>query len=154
MIELSLRPVPEHELEVVEAPESAPAAAIEQTCFVVPVRLNVDGEELLAYPGVYPDWRPLPVLGFATQLRRTTLGLEHGQSGMITLADGGFLSILRDGNSLVFTMSLAVIRVTTSRDDVVRAAVAFSQAACDYVQSIAPAMPTHPVWREWCPKRS
>lgn len=154
MIELTMRPMPDDELEAEEAPESTPAAAIEQTYFVVPVRLNIDGEELLAYPGVYPDWRPLPVLGFATQLRRTVLGLEHGRSGTITLADGGFLSISRDDANLVFTMSLAPVRVSAGRDSVVAAVVGFSQSACAYVKSIAPAMPTHPAWSEWCPDRS
>jgi len=154
MIELAFRPASEHELEGDENPESAPVAAIEHTYFVVPVRLNINGEELLAYPGVYPDWRPLPVLGFATQLRRTVVELGHGQSGTITLADGGFLSISRDGDSLVFMTSLAPVRVRTSRDEVVRAALDFSLAACKYVQTVAPAISTHPAWGGWCPDRS
>ena len=95
MIELSLRPDPEHDLEAEVAPEAAPAAAIEHTYFVTPVRLAVEGVELLAYPGVYPDWRPLPVLGFASQLLTTVVGLGHGKSGVVALDDGGFLSITR-----------------------------------------------------------
>lgn len=150
MIELEFRRILRDDLEIQEAPESAPAAAIEHTYFVVPVRLNVQGEELLAYPGVYPDWRPLPVLGFATQLRRTVTGLEHRQSGSITLADGGSLAISRDGSDLVFTRALAPVQVTASRDESVRAAVDFLLAVCEYVQSVAPTISTHPAWSGWC----
>ena len=152
MIELTLRPDPDPELEADEAPESAPAAAIEHTYFVVLVRLVVDGEELLVYPGVYPDWRPLPVLGFASQLRRAAMELEPGQSTTITLADGGFLSITREDNNFVLTTSLHPVRVSSPRDEFAIAAADFARDACAYVLSVAPAMSTHPAWSRWCPE--
>lgn len=152
MIELSLRPDPDDGLEAEEAPEAAPAAAIEHTYFVVPVRLSIDGEELLAYPGVHPDWRPLPVLGFASQLLNAVAGLEHGQSGTVTLEDGGLLSIARDRDNFFITTSLSVVSASAPRDEFVRAAVSFARAACDYVLSLAPGMVAHPAWSGWCPE--
>ncbi len=154
MIELAFRPDPVDDLEVDETPEFAPAAAIEHTYFVVPVRLSIDGEELLAFPGVYPDWRPLPILGFASQLRRTVVALEHGQARTITVEDGGSLSISRDGDSLVFTTSLAPIRVSASRDELITVVLNFSREACDYARSVSPAVSTHPSWSSWCPESS
>ena len=152
MIELSLRPDPEHDLEADEAPESAPAAAIEHAYFVVPVRLAIGGVDLLAYPGVYPDWRPLPVLGFSSHLLNTVAGLEHGQSGTVTLEDGGFLSITRDGNNLLITTSLSPVSASAPRDEFVGAAANFARAACDYVLSLSPRMAAHPAWVGWCPE--
>ncbi|WP_248582715.1 hypothetical protein [Nocardioides sp. InS609-2] len=135
MIELSMRPDLDYDVEADEVPESAPAAAIEHTYFVVPVRLTVDGQALLAYRGVYADWRPLPVLGFAIQMRGIVTGLKDGQSGTVTLEDGGFLSITRHGDNLVFATSLESITVTALRDDLVIAAERLAQQACEYVRS-------------------
>ena len=64
MIELTFRADVESEDD--QAPESASAAAIEHTYFVVPVRFAIDGRELLTFPGANPDWRPLPVVGLST----------------------------------------------------------------------------------------
>lgn len=96
MIELSLRSDPQCDAEGDLGAALAPAAAIEHTYFGVLVRLNIDGDELLAFPGVYSDWRPVPALGFASQLLRTVLELEPGRTGMVTLEDGGVLSIARE----------------------------------------------------------
>lgn len=150
MIELTLRPVPEHEADADEAPESAPAAAIEHTYFVAPVRLTVDGQELLTFPGVYPDWRPLPLLGFSSQLCNTVAGLEDGESGTVTLEDGGFLLITRDGNRLVIATSLTPVSATVPRDEFVSAVANFARAACNYVLSLSPGMAAHPAWTGWC----
>ena len=154
MIQLALRPDPAYDPEVDEAPEFAPAAAIEHTYFVVAVRLNVAGEDLLVFPGVYPDWRPLPVLGFASQLRRTVLALEYGEEGTITLEDGGFLSISRGRDNLVFTTSLAPIRVSALRSEFIAAVLNFSREACGYARSMSPTVTTHPSWGSWCPESS
>ena len=64
MIELAFQADDEGVRSDLEAfPAQAPAAALEHTYFVVPTRLTVDGNELLAFPGVYEAWRPLPLLG-------------------------------------------------------------------------------------------
>ncbi|EHR52038.1 hypothetical protein SacmaDRAFT_3835 [Saccharomonospora marina XMU15] len=152
MIELSLLPAPDYDADADAGAESAPAAAIEHTYFVVLVRLNIDGQELLAFPGVYSDRRPLPALGFASQLLRTVSELGHGESGTVTLEDGGVLSIARDGDHLAVASSLAATRVTVLRSDLLGAARALARVACDYVLSVSPAMATHASWRDWCPE--
>ena len=54
---------------------SLPGAVLETTCFETWVRFAVNGVELLAYPGASPDWRRVPLLGFATILRDAILSL-------------------------------------------------------------------------------
>lgn len=154
MIGLFLRPDPEHELDADEAPELAPAAAIEHTYFVVPMRLNIDGEELLAFPGVYPDWRPLPALGFVSQMFKTLSRLKDGESGTVTLEDGGLLLIACHSDTLILKSSLSLRSVTVPRADLLSAAEMFARVVCDYVLSVSPAMTTHPAWSDWCPEPS
>lgn len=152
IFELALRPEPQDEPGTTETPEFASSAAIEQTYFVVPVRLCIDGHELLIYPGVHPAWRPLPVLGFATRLRRVLITLEPRRSEAITLADGGSLEIYRDEDNLILTTSLAPLRANAPREELVAAAVHFSSEACDYARSVSPTISAHPFWSTWCPE--
>jgi hypothetical protein len=48
--------------DLVANPETASAAALEQTYFVMPVRFAVDNTELLAFAGMYETWRPQPII--------------------------------------------------------------------------------------------
>ncbi len=122
-----------------------------ETYFVAPVRLCVDGQELLAWPELYRDWRPLPVLGLASGLRDLVLALEHGQVGCVFLADGGELKISRDRERLVFSSTLLPVRASASRDEVIPAVLAFSHEACVFAQLVAPTVALHPEWSGWCP---
>jgi hypothetical protein len=56
-------------------PAGADVALLEETYFVMPVRLAISGQELLTPDG----WAPLPILGFARRLYEETRKLEPGR---------------------------------------------------------------------------
>ncbi len=149
MIELALRADASDLSEADEVVVGSPGSAIEHTFFVVPVRFSVAGVDLLAYPDVYADWRPLPVLGFASQLRRTVMELEPGQAGTVSLEDGGALKLCRKGANFTIEATLIGVQVTVSRDELMAAVTRFSGEAASFAQSVAPSIVDHPVWGEW-----
>jgi hypothetical protein len=131
-------------------PSTAPAAALEHTYFVVPTRLAVDGKDLLAFPGVYEAWRPLPLLGFAPRLRAVASALPDGQAATLSLADGGTLEFRRDGADVRIRASLTGDEVTVAAEHLADASVAFAREVCEYVLSIVPSMLAHGSWSMWC----
>jgi hypothetical protein len=133
-----------------DSPVDAPAAAVEETFFVVPTRLAVDGIELLTYPGVYDGWRPLPLLGFAPRLRNLTTGLRAGKAATLSLRDGGHLEFRRDGTVVVISSSLTGDDAAISVERLADAAVNFSADVCAYLLSLIPAMAGHTSWESWC----
>lgn len=133
-----------------ESPVEAPAAAVEQTYFLVPMRLAVDGKELLAFPGAYEAWRPLPLLGFAPHLRDVATGLREGEAATLSLTDGGCLEFRRRGAEMVIRSSLTGDEATVSAERLAEAAVGLAAEACAYVLSIVPAMAAHGSWESWC----
>lgn len=134
------------------APESADAAALENTFFVVPTRLRIDDIELLEYPGVHPAWRPLPLLGFAPRLCRVAAAVGDGETATISLMDGGALQLERRGDTLNLTSSLTPEQVATvSRGELVQESAKFAAEVCAFLASLAPAMSEHPAWPTWCP---
>jgi hypothetical protein len=136
--------------DVEDSPHLASAAALEQTYFVVPTRFAVDGNELLAFPGVCDAWRPLPLLGFAPRLRELATGLKDGQEGTIFLADGGHLAFRRTGADVLISSSIPGKEATISAERLTEIAVAFAREVCEYVLSIIPAMAAHGSWNTWC----
>lgn len=149
-IELAIQPDDEAlRADLEESPVEAPAAAIEQTYFVVPTRLAVDGKELLAFPGVYDAWRPLPLLGFAPRLRDSAIRLKDGEAATLSLSDGGALELRRDGADVRISSSMTGDEVTISAERLVEAAGALAHEACAYVLSIIPSMVTHSSWESW-----
>lgn len=136
-----------------ESPVDAPAAAVEQTYFVVPTRLSVDGTELLAFPDVHDRWRPLPLLGFAPQLRDLAIDLGDGEAATLSLADGGSLEFQRDGGKVQISSSTTRDQAVVPAEELVEAAVALAEDACASVLSIVPAMVTHGSWSAWCADR-
>jgi hypothetical protein len=154
MIELAFRADESAFAEDLDAsPEDASAAAVEQTYFVVATRLAIDGIELLEYPGVHAAWRPLPLLGFASSLRRVVSTIADGQAGSISLADGGVLCVERRGETLRLSSSLVPDNAASvQRDVLMQESEKFGTAACLFVSGIVPAMRQHPAWRSWCPE--
>ena len=151
MIELAI----EHDDEALradgESPTEAPAAALEETYFVVPTRFAVNGKELLAYPGgAHEAWRPLPLLGFGPRLRDIALSVKDGDAATISLAGGGSLELRREVETVVLKSSLAGDEVRASHDELMATAAAFATDVCNYLQSVLPSLATHPAWRNWC----
>lgn|GEM_PF-4522054 len=128
----------------------APAAALEQTYFVVPTRFAIDGKELLAFPEVYDTWRPLPLLGFAPRLRAVATAMSDGDAATISLMDGGDLMFRRRGAEMVISASITGDEAALSAAQLTDAAVGFANDVCTYVLSIVPAMATHGSWGTWC----
>lgn len=150
-IELAMRADDEAlRADLEESPVEAPAAAVEQTYFVVPVRLAVDGQELLAFPGVYDAWRPLPLLGFAPRLRDLAIGLRDGEAATLSLADGGCLELRRNGAEVLISSSITGDEATVSAQQLAEAAGALARDACAYVLSVIPEMASHGSWELWC----
>jgi hypothetical protein len=132
-----------------ESPMEAPAGALEETYFVVPTRFAVDGRELLAYPGVHETWRPLPLLGFGPRLRDSAFSVREGGTATVSLADGGSLHLRPQGEIVLINASLTGDQVSVAADELVTAAAVFAADVCDYLQSVLPALVTHPGWTKW-----
>jgi hypothetical protein len=151
IVRLEIRPDDEAlRADVEEVLVDAPAAALEHTYFVVATRFVVDGEELLAYPGVYEAWRPLPLLGFAPRLSKVARDIADGETTTISLMDGGTLELGRKGRTVIIRASLTGAEVTVARARLVHATADFADEVCAYVVSAAPAIACHAAWGTWC----
>jgi hypothetical protein len=134
------------------APENARAAVIEEMYFVLPTRFQVTGVDLLEYPGVYPAWRPLPLLGFAPGLRRVTTAIDDGQTDGIALRDGGVLFVARDGAQVRLWSSLAPdSSVAVAHAELAIETAQFGSEVCRFIAAAVPLMEEHSAWRTWCP---
>ncbi len=137
-----------------EGPESAdvvslPSAALETTCFETWVRFAVDGVELLAYPGVSPDWRRVPLLGFATILRGAVLSLGRTRTARMALSEGGMLRLDRTGDVVTLSSSLIPEQAKVAAMQLEAETNRFAREACEVVRSVAPTIAEHPNWPRW-----
>jgi hypothetical protein len=134
------------------SPETANAAALEQTFFVVPVRFASGETELLSFPGAYDAWRPQPLIGFATHLVVATQGASPGTMASCHLADGGRLDFERIDYTIRVSSTLLPQQVEIVKAvELVRAARDFRERVRTCLSLRVPALSRHPWWGKWFP---
>lgn len=153
------------------SPESANPAALEETYFVMPVRLCVNGIELLEQSGhakrnvfIGADehglrqtqrpneascYLPLPLLGFATQALQALNQMKPGCVQKLYLAGGGDLLLARHGEQLSIESSISGKSSSTEFAEALSAFRAFSEKIRQLLVSRVPAIQQHPSWRQW-----
>jgi hypothetical protein len=134
--------------DAAEDPATADASALEQTFFVMPVRFAVNGTELFGIREL-EHWQELPLLGFATALRRVIVELRKNSHARTFLAGGGELRCQRTDDAVQLVNSLNK-RVATADAEALRAAVQdFARRARLFLETRFPPIQTHPHWRSW-----
>jgi hypothetical protein len=134
------------------SPETANAAAIEQTYFVMPVRFAIGDTELLALPSVYESWRPQPIIGFPTHVLGTILGSKPGETAYCHIADGGRLAFQRAELTIRVSSTLLIGRAEiVETTELTRTATTFRNRVRDLVLQRVPTMASHPWWVQWFP---
>jgi hypothetical protein len=153
------------------SPESANPAALEETYFVMPVRLCVNGVELLEQPhrakrnvfvgaaeqGVQrierPNeasaWLPLPLLGFTTHALQVLNELKPGGENKLNLAGGGHLMLARENDQITVESSLNGKRSSTQLAEAVNAFQSFSEKVRQLLVNRVPEIQQHPAWKQW-----
>ncbi len=135
------------------SPETANAAALEQTYFVMPVRFTVGNTDLLAFPGAYETWRPQPIIGFATHVLGAVLGVKPGEPACCHIADGGRLDFERfDWTIRVSSTLLRGRGESVPATELISAARVFRDRVRDFLLQRVPAMKEHPWWNKWFPE--
>jgi hypothetical protein len=153
------------------APESADRGALEETYFVMPVRLCVNGVELLEHPGrakrnVFigageqgvqriqlpneaSSWLPLPLLGFAKDVLQALNETKPGKERKLYLAGGGELVFVRQGEQLSVASSITGKSASTQFAEVLNAFRTFSEKVRQLLVGRVPGIQQHPSWRQW-----
>jgi hypothetical protein len=157
--------------DIQHSPESANPAALEETYFVMPVRLCVNGIELLEQPGrakrnvfigadeqglrqtQLPDetscWLPLPLLGFGTQVLQALNETKPGREQKLNLAGGGHLVFARHNDQIAVESSINGKRSSTQLAEALDAFRAFSEKVRQLLVTRVPVIQQHPSWRQW-----
>lgn len=153
------------------SPESANPAALEETYFVMPVRLCMKDVELFEQPNsakrtvlfgatnqsvqkihLFNEascWLSLPLLGFATHALRALNQMKLGDEKKLYLAGGGDLMLTRDGDKLFVESSINGKSSSTEFAEAVNAFGAFSEKIRQLLVSRVPEIQQHPSWRKW-----
>lgn len=159
--------------DLLHSPEHASLAALEETYFVMPVRLCVNEVELLEQPNrknrnvfiAHPEqsaqrmqlpheggrWLPLPLLGFATHALLALNEAKPGRGQKLNLAGGGHLMFTCQGEQLSVASSINGKRSSTQFAEVLNAFRTFSENIRQLLVSQVPAIQQHPFWRQWFP---
>lgn len=153
------------------SPESANPAALEETYFVMPVRLCVNQVELLELPGrekrtvfiaqseqgaeriQLPNeascWLPLPLLGFATQALQAVNETKPGREQKLNLAGSGHLVFARQNEQISVESSINGRSSSVQLAEALNAFRGFSDKVRQLLVSRVPAIQQHPAWRQW-----
>jgi hypothetical protein len=130
-------------------PAAAPAAALEATYFLMPVRFAVNSTELLAPKASSEPWLPLPLLGFAFHLYLAMAGIERDGERLVSIGGAGDLRLYRSGNVLHIESKFAQESVKVQLDDALAAAEKFRTRVRKFLADQVPKLPTHPSWPRW-----
>ena len=139
--------------DLAASPETATAAALEETYFVMPVRFAVGSAELLAFPGAYDTWRPQPILGFATHLFAAVMSVTSGGRASCHTTDGGRL-VFEPSDSITRISStlLPDSKVSVPTIELIGAARALRDRVEELLLQRVPTMKEHPWWSKWFPE--
>jgi hypothetical protein len=154
------------------SPESATSAMLEETYFVMPVRLCVNGVELLEQPnrevknlfvarmGHAPQrfasvtescWLPLPLLGFATHGLQRLRQVKGGDEQKLYLSGGGQLDFILNGERIAIKSSLNDRSSLAQLPEIVNAFQDFSESIRELLVHRIPSIQQHASWKQWFP---
>jgi hypothetical protein len=156
-----------------QSPETANPAALEESYFVMPLRLCVNRVELFeqlnrAKRRLFTGetgrsvqqvqladeascWLPLPLLGFATGALRALNETKLGKERKLHLAGGGELVFVRQGEQLSVASSISGKSASAQFAEALNAFLTFSEKVRQLLVSRVPAIQQHPSWRQWFP---
>lgn len=132
------------------APAGADPAALEETYFVMPVRFEISGVDVLALQGGVA--RPLPLIGFAIDLLSALEPLESGQRTDVYLAGGDELSLHRQDEMIELQCVPDGQTAKVGRSELIAAARSFSARVSALLLQRVPEIRNHPTWLEWFPE--
>ena len=121
-------------------PMTADAAALQETYFEMPVRLAVEGVELLEITAVTTSpWLPLPLLDVALMVPDLLDHLAHEASGTYSLPGGGWsLRIRRNGSEVELESTVNGRRTIASYKELRAAAFMFRERVRSLMKSRVP----------------
>lgn len=124
-------------------PAEAEASVVEETYFMMPVRLVVNGYSLLSQTG----WIRLPIIGFSRSFREAVSRLRQGQATRCYVAGGGDLRMTLVGNDVRIesVQQSAQDGLVNIRD----ASQQFSRRVEEFVLERVPGMAAHREWSRW-----
>lgn len=132
------------------APVTANQAAMEETYFVMPVRVYVGGTDVLAMNSGAA--RPLPLIGFATDLRLALEQLEAGRRMDVYLAGGDELSLCLQDDLIEIQRVPDGQIAKVARSELRAAARSFSARVRATLLQRVPELRSHPNWLDWFPE--
>jgi len=126
-------------------PKTADIATIEETYFLMPVRLSISSCELLAPTG----WAPLPILGFAIRLHEAARQIRTALVAHCYIAGGGDLQLRRsDGSDKISIRSPVAIAECGVRElDI--ASRRFLEDVLTFLRERVDGISSHKHWEEW-----
>lgn len=152
-ITLSFDPVGDEVRESLEAkPETQDAAVLQETMFFMPVRLAIDGVQILDLRENDPTgYLPLPLLGFCVSLNSAVDRIRPGVRVDGYMAGGGELRFLEQGETVKVWCTLNDRPGYATRQELVAAARKFRDDVRNWFLKNAPALRSHKKWTEWFP---
>ncbi len=134
------------------------AAVIEETFFLAPIRMQVNGVELLQseYRSIDNQiiiipWLDVPLLGFAMDGQRKIEKACAGEWVRFDLPDvGGFLDFSPESeNSLQITSDLGQVSVHVNHNELMGEFLVFVQRVKDSIRQAVPDILHHPILGKW-----
>jgi hypothetical protein len=157
--------------DLLHSPEKANPAALEETYFVMPVRLCVNGVEMferhsrtkrnvfvstadegvlqVQLPREASCWLPLPLLGFATDALRVLNELKPYKDQKLNLAGGGHLVLSCESDQITVESSINGNHSSTHSAEALNAFRIFSDKVQQLLISRAPTIQQNTSWRRW-----
>jgi hypothetical protein len=131
------------------SPGTASSAALEETYFVMPVRLCISGVELFHNPrhATIP-WLELPLIGIARSLGRALGRLKESGAASVYLAGGGELLMEQKGNEVCVTSTIDQRCARVDHLELRDATMGFCADVRDFVLRHAPDLESRPIWSQ------
>lgn len=130
-------------------PTQADAAALEETYFIMPVRLHIRDRDLFGSES--GERMPLPILGFATRFSQALHRCFSDAKGTMYLAGGGHINLELRKSELTVSCSLTKRSSSDDATKIVHAANAFSNNVRLFLLDRIPHLERHRSWRYWFP---
>jgi hypothetical protein len=130
---------------------TANSAALQETYFTMPVRLAIDGVELLDSPGITTrPWLPLPLLDVALVAVDRIAGLRDGTTATYSLPGGGWSLVLtRTGAAVGIESTINGKSASSAFLDLRSAGLMFRERVRGMLWTRLPQLRSHPLWGPW-----
>ena len=156
-----------------DASAGDPAALFEQTLLVVPVRLRVGGQDMLAIgrssttawsvnpsgtaaptePVEFETWTEEPLLGFLCRLRDAVAAAQRsGRAHCYLIQDRDLTLTLRQRSHLAVTSPTGTVTAVAPLHEFIDEIGRFEGSVREWLEAEAPQLVRHPSWPEWFPE--